>query len=276
MRTARGLRMLGFLVLASLILFAIFPLAWTVVTSLKSENDIFTPDIQYWPAHPTFDNYVQILGHSDLILLMRNSVVVAAMTIALSMSFGVFAAYSLSRLSFKARNGFLVLFLFIRMFPIVMMLIPLFIIFAQLHLLDTSLGLALAYTTFALPLVVFVMKNFFDAVPTELEDAARVDGCGRIGVLFRIMLPLTLPGIGVTALLIAISSWNEFLFALMFTSSEGSRTWPVGLAMLVGNFTLPWGLLAAGGMVTIAPIVVAYAFMGRTLVKGLTAGGVKG
>jgi multiple sugar transport system permease protein len=162
------------------------------------------------------------------------------------------------------------------MFPIVLMLIPLYIIMANIGLLDTHFGLALAYTTFSLPLVVFVMKNFFDAVPIEIEDAARVDGCGRIGILVRIIVPLTLPGLGVTALLVAIGSWNEFLFALTFTSSEASRTWPVGLNMLVGKFTLTWGKLAAGGILSILPIVVVYLFIGRTLIRGLTAGGVKG
>jgi multiple sugar transport system permease protein len=263
-------------ILAALVAFALAPIVWTLLTSVKLERDVTTPVMQYLPAHPSLDNYASILGSSDFPILMRNSVVVASLTIVLSMSFGVLAGYSLSRLKFRARRGVLVFYLLVRMFPAVLMLIPLFIIMAELHLLDTHLGLAVAYTTFALPLVIFVMKNFFDAVPTDLEDAARVDGCSRLGVLVRIMLPLTLPGLGVTALLVFISSWNEFLFALMFTTTNASRTWPVGLQLLVGKFTLPWGKLAAGGIITILPIVVAYLFMGRTLIRGLTAGGVKG
>jgi len=264
------------LLIALLCLFSLVPIVWTLLTSLKLEHDVSTPIMQYLPAHPTLENYASILGGSDFPILMRNSVIVAGMTIVLSMSFGTLAGYSLSRLRFRVRRGVLVFYLLVRMFPAVLMLIPLFIILANVRLLDTYLGLALAYTTFALPLVIFVMKNFFDAIPTDLEDAARVDGCSRLGVLVRIMLPLALPGLGVTALLVFISAWNEFLFALMFTTTDASRTWPVGLQLLVGKFTLPWGKLAAGGIITILPIVVAYLLMGRTLIRGLTAGGVKG
>jgi multiple sugar transport system permease protein len=270
------LRLLGFLVLFVLIAFSVSPLLWTFLTSLKTNDAIVTATMQYLPRAPTLDNYKSIVAGASFGPLIRNSLIVAALTIVLSMSTGTLAAYSLSRLRFRGRGSAAVFYVLVRMFPIVLMLIPLYIIMANIGLLDTHFGLALAYTTFSLPLVVFVMKNFFDAVPIEIEDAARVDGCGRIGILVRIIVPLTLPGLGVTALLVAIGSWNEFLFALTFTSSEASRTWPVGLNMLVGKFTLTWGKLAAGGILSILPIVIAYVFLGRTLIRGLTAGGVKG
>jgi multiple sugar transport system permease protein len=263
-------------VIALLVVFAVFPVAWTLITSLKPESDIVTTSVQYLPAHPTLDNYFGVLATRNVPVLMKNSAIVAAITVALSMSFGTVAAYSLSRMRFPARRSILLFYLLVRMAPIVLLLIPMFLILARAGLLDSYLGLALAYTAFALPLVVFVMKNFFDGVPAEIEDAARVDGCSRLGALVRVVIPLTLPGLAVTSLLVAISSWNEFLLALMFTSSDASRTWPVGLSLLVGKFTVTWGKLAAGGVLTILPIFLIYAFVGRSLVRGLMAGGVKG
>ena len=176
---------------------------------------------------------------------------------------------------FAGRRLVLLFYVSIRMFPAVLMLVPLFIILRDLRLLDTHFGLALAYSTFLLPAVVWIMKGFFDAVPVEIEEAARVDGCTRLGTLARVTIPLALPGLGATALLVAISSWNEYLFALLLTNDAGARTWPVGIQLLIGEFALPWGKLAAAGVISIVPICLAYVFMGRTLIRGLTAGAVK-
>jgi multiple sugar transport system permease protein len=143
-------------------------------------------------------------------------------------------------------------------------------------LLDSHLGLALAYSTFLLPLCIWMLKGFFDAIPIELEEAARIDGCTRLGALFRIVLPLARPGLVATAVFVAIGAWNEFLLALMLTTSQGSRTWPVGLQLMVGEFQLPWGQLAAGGIMSILPVIAFFALVQRALVRGLTAGAVKG
>jgi multiple sugar transport system permease protein len=134
----------------------------------------------------------------------------------------------------------------------------------------------LAYTAFLLPVAVWMLKGFFDAIPPELEDASRVDGSTRLGALTRIVLPLAAPGLIATAVFVAIAAWNEFLFALLLTSSQGSRTWPVGLQLMVGEFQLPRGQLSAGGIVSIIPIIVFFALVQRSLVRGLTAGGLKG
>jgi multiple sugar transport system permease protein len=143
-------------------------------------------------------------------------------------------------------------------------------------LLDTQLGLALAYTSFLLPVFVWMMKGFFDAVPPDLEEAARIDGSSRLGAMVRVVIPLVLGGLVATSVFVAIGAWNDYLFALMLTSSTGSRTWPVGLQLMVGEFQLPWGSLAAGGMISIAPVVILFAVVQRALVAGLTAGAVKG
>jgi multiple sugar transport system permease protein len=167
-------------------------------------------------------------------------------------------------------------FLVVRMFPAVLMIIPLFIIMRGLGVLDTSVGLALAYTSFLLPLFIWIMKGFFDALPDDLENAARIDGCTRLGAMVRIVLPLARNGLVATTIFVAIGAWNEFLFALMLTTSQGSRTWPVGLQLMIGEFQLPWGMLAAGGVISILPVVVLFALIQRVLVSGLTTGAVKG
>lgn len=269
-------RKLPFVLVGGLILYALFPMVWILITSFKLEQDIVTATLQYLPQDPTFENYATMWRRSGFPRLMANSLVVSLMTVAMALSLGTLAAYGISRYKFRGRNALMLTYLSIRMFPFVLMLIPAFIILRDLGLLDSRFGLALAYTTFSLPVAIWFMKNFFDAVPAEIEDAARVDGCTRMGVLGRIVLPLTLPGLAATGVLIGIGAWNEYLFALMLTTSGGSRTWPVGVQLMVGEFQLPFGQLAAAGILTITPILIAYAFVGRTMVRGLMAGGVKG
>jgi multiple sugar transport system permease protein len=205
-----------------------------------------------------------------------NSTVVTALTVMVCLVTGVSGAYSLSRYRFRGRGQILLFYLVVRMFPAVLLLLPIFIALRVLGLFDTHLGLALAYTAFLLPVCIWMLKGFFDSIPPELEDAARIDGCTRAGAIVRVVLPLARPGVAATAVLVAISAWNEFLFALMLTTSQGVRTWPVGLQLMVGEYQLPWGLLTAGGIISIAPILVFFALVQRSLVRGLTLGAVKG
>lgn len=270
------LNILSYWIVGAVTVFALFPLAWTFTTSFKLEEDIVTPTLQYIPREVTFDNYVTLWRRSEFPRLMTNSAIVTAMTMVVCLLLGMLAAYSISRYRFRGRNRILIFYLVIRMFPFVLLLVPLFVMLRELKLLDSRIGLALAYTTFLLPLCIWMLKGFFDAIPAELEDASRVDGSTRLGALFRIVLPLARPGLIATAVLIAISAWNEFLFALMLTSSQGSRTWPVGLQLMVGEFQLPWGLLSAGGIISIVPIILFFSIVQRSLVRGLTAGGIKG
>ena len=238
--------------------------------------DIVTRVIHYLPPAPTLDNYATLWRRSDYPRLALNSAVVTATTVAACMLLGGLAAYALSRYRFRGRDHVLLFYLVIRMFPFVLLLIPLFVLMRNLRMLDSRVGLALAYTTFLLPVAIWMLKGFFDAVPPDLEDAARVDGATRLGALVSIVLPLIRPGLAATAVLVAISAWNEYLFALMLTTGQGSRTWPVGLQLMVGEFQMPWGTLSAGGIISIVPIVVFFAIVQRALVQGLTAGGVKG
>jgi multiple sugar transport system permease protein len=267
-----GVWLLGLLIT----LFAIFPIAWALLTSLKREAAIITTVMQYIPREVTFENYVAIWTRSNFPTLLVNSMVVTTITVVVCAVVGTLASYAIARYQFRGRRELMLFYLVIRMFPAVMIIIPLFILMRNIGLLDSRIGLALAYTTFLLPVFIWMMKGFFDAVPLELEDAARIDGCSRVGAMVRVILPLVVGGLVATAVFVAIGAWNEFLFALMMTTSTGSRTWPVGLQLMVGEFQLPWGTLAAGGIISIIPVVLLFALVQRALVRGLTAGAVKG
>ena len=275
-RTDRVLDLLTVLLIAGTVLFSLFPLAWTFLTSLKREEEIVTRVLQYVPRSITFDNYATLWRQSDFPTLVFNSAVVTAVTCLICLAVGTLAAYSFSRYRFRGRDRLLIFYLVVRMFPVVLLIIPLFVMMRDLGLLDTRFGLALAYTAFLVPLCIWMLKGFFDAIPGDLEDAARIDGCTRLGALWRIVLPLARPGLATTAVFIAIAAWNEFLFAMMMTTSQGSRTWPVGLQLMVGEFQLPWGPLSAGGIVTVVPILLFFAIVQRSLIRGLTSGAVKG
>ena len=270
------LDLLTWLIVGLVVVFSIFPLVWTLLTSLKLEEDIVTRTLQYLPRSITFQNYITLWRQSGFPILVMNSVVVTTTTGLICLSIGTLAAYSFSRYRFRGRGKLLIFYLVIRMFPVVLMIIPLFVMMRGLGLLDSRFGLALAYTTFLLPLCIWMLKSFFDAIPAELEDAARIDGCTRLGALCRIVLPLARSGMVTTAVFIAIAAWNEFLFALMMTTSQGSRTWPVGLQLMVGEFQLPWGPLSAGGIISIVPIILFFAIVQQSLIRGLTSGAVKG
>lgn len=260
---------------ALLMVFALFPIAWICYTSFRPEEDIIARATSFVPSRFTFENYVDTWRQTDFPQLMLNSVVVSLMTVAISLTLATFAAYSLSRSTFRGHGAVMMVYLGVRIIPGVLLLIPLFIVMQQLGLLDSRIGLALTYTTFALPAAVWFMKQFFDALPVDLENAARVDGCTRVGALFRIVLPLVRPGLAATAILIAIEAWNDVLFALLLTSTLDSRTWPVGMRLLIGEFQLPWGQLTAAAVLSMLPVVVAFAFAGRAMVAGLTSGGLK-
>ena len=268
---------LAYLILGAIAIFSLFPIVWTFLTSLKRNEDVVVRTIQYIPKNPTFENYLDLWQRGDFGTLFLNSIIVTVLTVVICLLVGSAAAYAFSRYRFRGRDGMMIGLLLIRMFPMVLLLIPLFIIMRNFQLLDTRIGLALAYTTFLLPIATWMLKGFFDAIPPDLEDACRIDGATRAEAIVRVVLPLAAPGVAATSVLIAIAAWNEFLFALMFTTSESSRTWPVGLHLLVGGeFNLPWGLLSAGGMISIAPIVIFFALAQKSLVRGLMQGAIKG
>ncbi len=275
-QTQRMYDVIAYAVIIGAFAFAVFPIVWTLLTSLKANADILTADIQYIPVRPTLENYATLWAQAGFPTMFLNSAIVTVLTVIVCLTIGISGAYSLSRYRFRGRGQIMLFYLVVRMFPAVLLLLPIFIALRVLRLYDTHFGLAFAYTALLSPVCIWMLKGFFDGIPPELEDAARIDGCTRAGAIVRIVLPLARPGVAATAVLVAISAWNEFLFALMLTTSQGIRTWPVGLQLMVGEYQLPWGLLTAGGIISIAPILLFFALVQRSLVRGLTLGAVKG
>jgi multiple sugar transport system permease protein len=277
-RTAskRAMDIASYAVLILLAILCAFPIIWTFLTSVKLETDIVTREMIYFPTRFTVENYVKLWYQSSYPALVANSLVVTVLTVLICLATGTVASYAFSRFHFPGRSQLMLAYLVVRMFPAVLMIIPLFIVMRGVGLLDTRTGLAIAYTSFLLPLFVWMLKGFFDSVPRELESAARIDGMTRIGAMFVVVIPIARNGLVATSIFVGIASWNEYLFALMLTTSQGSRTWPVGLQLMVGEFQLPWGMLAAGGIISILPVIVLFALVQRVMVAGIAAGAVKG
>jgi len=256
------------------VLWAVLPILIVAVNSFKTTLDIFssTPHLLF---KPTLVNYRNVFSEIDYTRLLANSSIVAIGTMLLSLCVGVPAAYALAKLAMRAREWWALGILFTRMVPAVVLVVPMYVIFVKTHLIGSYWAMIFADTTFNLPLVVWLMRSFFSEVPDELESAAQVDGCGRVGVFMRVAVPLTLPGLVATAILCLLFSWNEFLFALTL-SGPSTQTVPVGVASFVGTVSVDWGGSSAAAVVAMVPIFVLGLCAQRFLVRGLTMGAVKG
>ena len=230
------------------------PFLWLFISSVASPADLLSRPLRWIPEHISLDRYSSILGggHNDAAAGFRagmiNSLIVAVSSVLISMAVGVFGAYAFARLRFSFRRLTLVVFLSTYMLPPIAIVIPLYLILVQLHLLDSRAGLIVVYCSFITPFVLWILSGRFRAIPRDLEDAARIDGCSRVGALFRIILPLAKPGLLATALFAFLLAWDEFFYALIFTSSAHAKTIPVAIAEFQGRFTVDFGLVAAGGV----------------------------
>lgn len=257
------------------LIFLLFPFYWTFVTSIKSDAELHSLTVNYWPAEPTFQAYSHLFGQYNFLHPMKNSLVVAVITTLISLSVSTLAAYAFSRFRFVGRKPLMVLFLTNNMFPTVLLLIPLFTIMRKMGLLYNPASLVLSYTTFTIPFSVWLLTGYLNDLPIALEEAAMIDGANRAQGFLRIVLPLLLPCMLATGVYIFMQSWNEYTFAVLFTN-ETSRTIPVSLKMLVGQLGVQWDLITAGGIITVIPVCIMFFFAQKRLVAGLTAGAVKG
>lgn len=264
------------LILASII--SVFPLLWILSTSLKPASQIFDTQIRFIPLTPTVENYRFLFTMKNHIFFtwLGNSVLIAVSTTVLGLFLSTTAAYALSRFRFPGHGASLFSFLLIQMFPGALLIAPLYQLMRSYGLLNSWYGLVLAYATTALPFCVWMLKGFFDTIPLEIEEAARVDGLSPLGSFYRIVLPLSLPGLVVTAFYSFITAWNEFMYAMTFMSKEKLYTLPVGMGTFVNQFQSDWQYLAAGAVVITIPVVIFFFFAQKYLVAGLTAGGTKG
>lgn len=268
-------RALFYAAVAAVVIFCTGPFVWQFITSIKPDPEI-TRMPPLLPEHPTAGHYAAIFQGRPFLRIIANSVVVASCSTFLSIVFGSLAAFGLAKLRVAYKTAILGFVLSASLFPPIAIVSPLYIIIRGLGLRDTWWALIITYTTFTLPLSVWILTNFFRDVPDDLYRAARVDGCTPFQAFSRIMLPLAAPGIVTAAILVFIFAWNEFLFALTFTTTSASRTIPVAIALFPGLHEVPWGDIAAASIVVTAPLVVMVFAFQRRIIQGLTAGAVKG
>ena len=267
--------LVSYLLLAGMLVFLLFPFYWTFVTSIKPESELYGKSVTYWPRQVTFDSYARLFSDYNFIRPMTNSLIVAASTTLVSLTVSLLAAYAFSRFQFKGRKFLMTLFLTNNMFPTVLLLIPLYAIMRKLGILYTPFALILAYTTFTIPFSIWLLNGYLADLPPSLEEAAMVDGANRAQAFVRIVLPVLMPCIVATGAYVFMTSWNEYTFAVMFTN-EANRTIPVSLKNLIGQLGVEWGMLTAGGIITIIPVCFMFFFAQKRLIEGLTAGAVKG
>jgi multiple sugar transport system permease protein len=256
-------------------LLMVFPVYWLFATSLKADVDMYRiPPI--WFPKPTLDNYVQAFAMRPLWQYIFNSVIITTLTTLISVLIGSMAGYGFSRFKFKGSGALLMGILATRMIPPITLVFPLFILMRNLQLLDSHLALILAYTTFNTPFAIFLMYGFFENVPQELEEAAVIDGCSRVTAFYRIILPLSLPGVISTSIMCILLAWKDFLWALRFTYSPASQTIPVGITTYISNVGIAWGPVTAVGSLSVLPLLIFSLIVQKYMVKGLMAGAVKG
>lgn len=273
---SRVLRYISLGLLVALAIFSLLPFLWMFGTAFKTADEVYTSPPTWFPSHPTLGNFGYILQRGPFALYFRNSLLVGMGTTALAVAVGMLAGYGFSRFRVPGRSYLLFGFLMVQMFPSVLLIIPLFQLFKFFKLMNTLYALILANTTFAVPLCTWLIKGFFDQIPYELEEAAMIDGCSRLGALTRVALPLALPGIAAAAIFVFIGSWDEFVFALTFTSSDAVRTLPVGLQRFITSYEIQWNHMAAGTVLVTIPVVVLFLFIQRYLTQGMLAGSTKG
>jgi trehalose/maltose transport system permease protein len=265
-----------YLLVGGIVFVAVFPFYYAIVTSLKSGTDLFRADL--WPTTVSLANYRNVLTEGSFVRNLINSLFVSGAVVALSLLLGVTAAYALARIRFRGRSALLFTILSVSMFPQVALLAGLFELVRMFGLYNSLFALIFSYMIFTLPFTVWVLTTFVRDLPVEVEEAAILDGATPWIIITRVFLPLMWPALATTGLLAFIGAWNEFLFALTFTSNNAQRTVPVAIALLSGNsqFEIPWGNIMAASVIVTVPLVVLVLIFQRKIVSGLTAGGVKG
>jgi multiple sugar transport system permease protein len=271
-------RFVFYLLCSVLAVIFLFPLAWTVLTSIKPAAEAAASPPTFLPSHISWANYASLFGpDTGIATYIINSVVVTVITVILTLALSTLSGYGFSRFNFPGKNVIFVVILATLMIPFQSILTPLFLLLHFISLQNTLLGLALVYVTFQLPFAIFMMRNSFDSVPGELQDAALIDGCSTLSTLYRVMLPVTLPGIVTVALFAFFSAWNEFLAALILLSDNDKYTLPIFLANAEhGLFgVVNWGALQASVTITMLPCIVVFLLLQRYYINGLIAGAVK-
>ncbi len=269
-------RLLFHVVLAALTFAIIYPILVVLGISLRPGDALYSTSLRLIPEDATLVAYRKVLFEKDFFLWLRNSTVAAGSVTLLGVTLASTAGYAFSRFRFRGHGAGMVGLLVTQMFPATMLLLPLYVLMSRLGLVDTMLGIVVAYTATALPFCVWTMKGYYDTIPVELEEAARVDGTSQIGAFVRVVLPLARPALVITGLFSFMSGWSEYIVARVILNKQALYTLPLGLANLAGSFQTEWANYAAASLLVSVPVVVLFLVLNRFLVSGLTLGGVKG
>ncbi|MET8879132.1 carbohydrate ABC transporter permease [Streptomyces rubiginosohelvolus] len=269
-RTAR----IGFLTLW--LIFTIFPLYWITITSFKPAGDIFTFPLAYWPEDFSLENYSGLFGASQFGTYLLNSLIVSAVAGTVATVISMLSAYVLARFEFRTKTALLMAALVTQMIPSFIALGPLYLLMTDLRLVDNRMGLVLVYIAVCIPFCTVMLRGFFANIPDTLEEAAMIDGCSRLGALFRVLLPVMKPGIVAAFIFNFVNCWNELFLSVTLMNSDDNKTVPTALNGFISSFNIDWGSMSAAAVLTILPTMVLFAFASRHIVQGLTAGAVKG
>jgi len=266
---------LRYLLLAVLVLFALLPFVWMVITAIKPPSEVYTTPITWWPSAPSLDSFVTVLTKTDFPRVVANTLVVALSTAVVSTAIALLAAYGLSRLASRRAQTLVLALLFAQMIPTVLLVLPYFLIFRTLGLVDTLAALVITNISFATPIATWLLRRFIGKVPQDLDNAAMIDGCTRIGALWRVVIPAARSGVAAVFFYAFLVAWHEYLFALSLTQSASNRVVTLSIASLVGEYSVSWGQLMALGLLVALPLIVLFLLVEKSLVEGL-AGSVKG
>ncbi len=261
----------------TVVLLISFPLLWMILTSLKPQSELFLIPPGFLPNEITFEHYVRLIQETPFLTYLKNSIILAVGTTVVVVVIATLGAHSLVRFSYPGRKSLAVLVLYTYLLPSVVLIIPLYLLMVKVGLSNTLVSLIIAYTTFALPFALWLLRSFMAAIPADLEAAAMVDGATRMQAFFDVILPQAIPGIISTALFTAILAWNEYLFAMVLINNDEVRPLTTGImSMLVSSFNIEWSLLMAASVMMSVPLIIVFAFLQKYLTRGFGAGAIKG
>ncbi|HEY8913178.1 carbohydrate ABC transporter permease [Lacisediminihabitans sp.] len=262
--------------LALWLVITLFPLYWIAVTSFKSPGSVFSYPLTYWPKVFSLENYAGLFSKSQFGVYVANSLVVSITAALVATLISLMSAYVLARFEFRSKGALLMGFLVTQMIPSFIALGPLYLMFTSLGLVDNRVGLTLIYIAVCIPFCTVMLRGFFANVPDALEEAAMIDGCSRVGALFRVLVPVMKPGIVAAFIFNFVNCWNELFLSVTLINSDGKKTIPTALNGFISSYNIDWGSMSAAAVLTIVPTMVLFAFASRYIVQGLTAGAVKG
>jgi ABC-type glycerol-3-phosphate transport system permease component len=269
-------RSLIYSILAVYLFITLAPLIWVISTSFKPNQEAISFPPNFLPLNPTLDNYFFVLTDPNLVLSLTNSLIVSLGSTALSVAVSALGGYAFARYDFKGKNLIMSIILGLFMIPVVINIIPLYIMLANVGLLNSLVSLILTFQILIIPLNIFLLKNYFESLPKELEEAALIDGCSRLGALWRITIPMSLPGFLIAAILSFRFSWNEFVLPVVLSNRPDSMVFQVALYQFISLYRIDWGYLTAGINIALIPVVVLMLIFQKKMIKGLTLGAVRG